>query len=127
MRQRLEILAVVGLLASVTNGVAFGMVLHARWFWEFFGSWRVPVFFMSSSLVLVGACWWLSNCVQGPYEIVATIGSILAAVTSIVIVALAVIALLLLAARFVFENADVKPRRSFPRRGRKRRRRGSRW
>ena len=128
VRQRLEISAVVGLAASTANSVAFGLVLHARWFWDFFGSWEVPVFFMCSSLALVGTCFWISNRVQGPYKIVAAIGSILAAITPVVIVVLAAIALLLLAARHAFENADMKPRRTPRGRSRKKsRRRHGRW
>lgn len=121
-RRHLDILAVVGLFASVANGLVFVLVLRQRWFWEFFGSWEAPVFFISVSVVLVVACGWMVGNVEGPYRIAAAAGAVVSAITSLVLVILAAIGLLLLAARFVLENMDTKPRRSYPNRNRRRRR-----
>ena len=116
----LDILAVAGLLASAANGVAFALVLRDRWFWEFFNSWEVPVFFICFSVALVVACGWMVDNVEGSYRIAAVAGAIVSAITSVVLVILAAIGLLLLAARLVVENMDMKPRRSYPNRSRRR-------
>ena len=118
----LDILAFAGLLASAANGVAFALVLRDRWFWEFFNSWEVPVFFMCFSVALVVACGWMVDNVEGLYRIAAVAGAIVSAITSVVLVILAAIGMLLLAVRFVVENMDMKPRRSYPNRSRRRRR-----
>ena len=123
-RRLLDIMAVAGFVVAAANGVAFGLVLHARWFWGFFSSWEVPVFFMSFSIVLGAACWWISDRVSGLYQIVAIAGIAICVVTSIAVVVLAIMALLLVVARFVFENADMRPKKSYSQRYRKRPRRG---
>ena len=122
-RRYLDILAVGGLAASVANGVTFALVLRQRWFWEFFSSWEAPVLFTSLSMALVVACGWMVDNVEGLYRIAAVAGAVVAAITSVVLMILAAIGLMLLAARFVLENMDGKPRRSYPNRNRGRRRR----
>lgn len=126
IRRPLDILAVAGLAIAVANGVAFGLVLRARWFWSFFDTWEAPVYFLCSGLALGGACWWVSTNVEGLYKGAANSGVVVSAVTSIIVVILAAIALLLLAARFIFENIEgilgKSQRRSSGRRGKRRRR-----
>ena len=121
-RRYLDILAVVGLVASVANGAAFALVLRQRWFWEFFNSWEAPVLFTCLSIALVVACGWMVDNVEGLYRIAAAAGAVVSAITSVVLMILAAIGLMLLAARFVLENMDRKPRRSYPNRNRGRRR-----
>ena len=113
MQRPLDILAVVGLVIAVANGVAFGLVLRARWFWKFFDSWEVPVFFTCFSLALCVACWWVSERVNGLHEAAAIAALVISAITSMVIIVLALVALIVMAALFLLENAGGKPRRSY--------------
>ena len=123
MRRHLDTLAVAGLVVAVANGVAFGLVLRARWFWRFFDSWEVPVFFMCSGLALGAACWWMSERVEGPYLGIAIAGVVVAAITSMVIFVLALVALVVMLVLFILENLDGKPKQSYSRKyGRKSRR-----
>ena len=122
-RRYLDILAVGGLVASVVNGAVFASVLRQRWFLDFYNSWEAPVLFTSVSIALVMACGWMVDNVEGLYRIAAVAGVVVSAITSVVLVVLAAIGLLLLVARFVLENMDMKPKRSYPSRSRRRRRR----
>ena len=93
----MRILAVVGLVAAIGNGVALALVLRALRFSEFFSSWELPVFFVCLSLALGGLCYWISTRAEGTDEVLAIAGVAVSAIPlAVVVVVLALLALALL-------------------------------
>ena len=96
----MRILAVVGLVAAIGNGVALAFVLRALRFSEFFSSWELPVFFVCLSLALGGLCYWISTRAEGTDKVLAIAGVAVSAIP--LVVGIAVLALLALALLGIF-------------------------
>ena len=101
----MRILAVVGLVAAIGNGVALALVLRALRFSEFFSSWELPVFFVCCSLALGGMCYWVSTRAEGTDEVLAIAGVAVSAIP--LVVGLVVLALLALALLGIFVLAGM--------------------
>ena len=123
----MRILAVVGLVAAIGNGVALALALRALRFSEFFSSWELPVFFVCCSLALGGMCYWVSTRAEGTDKVLAIAGVAVSAIPLVVgLVVLALLALLILLAIFILGGTGSGPRRSSHGRSRSGRRRSRR-
>ena len=107
-QRRFELLSVVGLTAAVGNGVALGLMLRSRWFMEFFGSWELPVTFLSVGVACGGLCLGMSYLTEGIYRGLAIAGIWVAIVASGVLVVLIIVALLILLIGWVLGTERVQ-------------------
>ena len=122
-----RILAVVGLIAAIGNGVALALVLRALRFSEFFSSWGLPVFFVCCSLALGGMCYWVSTRAEGADRVLAIAGAAVSAIPLVVgLVVVALLALLIFLAIFVLGGTGSGSRRQSHGRSRSGRRRSRR-
>ena len=95
----MRILAVVGLVAAIGNGVALASVLRSLGVLEFFSSRGLPIFFGCCILALGGMCYWVSTRTEGIDRVLAYAGAAVAAVPLVVgVVAVVVFAAVVLLA-----------------------------
>ena len=120
MRRFTNILAVVGLAAALATLVAYILAFRAHGLWGFFGSVGLVVLFLCLCAISGGACWWASTRTERLYRGLAIAGVAVAAITYVLMLIPALVILVVLVARFVFENLG-STRGGSHRRGKRRR------
>ena len=121
VRRLAKILAAVGPAAALATLVAYILVFRAHGLWGFFNSVGRVVLFLCLCAISGGACWWASTRTERVYQGLAIAGVVVSVITFVLMLIPALVILVVLAARFVFENLG-SARGGSSRRGRRKRR-----